>query len=90
MITVKVYTILREKLGTDTITLEAKNITEVLEQLLKKFGENLKEILYEKSGRIKGYFIFLLNGRVIGANKFTQTKLNPGDVLHIFPPIAGG
>lgn len=90
MITIKVYTILREKLGTDTITLEAKNIADVLEQLLKKFGEKLKETLYEKSGKVKSYYIFLLNGRVIESNRFAQTKLNPGDVLHIFPPIAGG
>ncbi|MDI6641840.1 MAG: MoaD family protein [Elusimicrobiota bacterium] len=89
-ITVRMYTTLKEKVGTGDVELEAKNVQEALEGLNKKFGENFRQTLYEPDGKIKGYYILLLNGKVVDREKPEKFKLKSGDTLHIFPPIAGG
>lgn len=88
-IKVQLYSILREKVGKGKISIDARNIKDALKKLENKFGDKFREELYEK-GRIKSYYILLLNGRVIDVKVLSQIKLSPGDVLHILPPVAGG
>lgn len=89
-ITVRFYTILREKTGKDKIKLSASTVFEVIEELKKTFKEPFISTFCGPDGNVKKYFIFLLNGKTIDHKKFKSTKLHPGDELHIFPPIAGG
>ena len=89
-ITVRMYTTLKEKLGTGGVDLIAKNVEDALRQLNEKFGEKFRQTLYEPNGKIKGYYILLLNGKVVDRENPEKFKLKSGDVLHIFPPIAGG
>jgi len=88
-IKVQLYSTLREKVGKGKISIDARNIKDALKKLENKFGDKFREELYEK-GRIKNYYILLLNGRVINVKALSQIKLSPGDVLHIIPPVAGG
>ncbi len=88
-IKVQLYSALREKVGKGKISIDARNIKDALKKLENKFGDKFREELYEK-GRIKSYYILLLNGRVIGVKALSRIKLSPGDVLHIIPPVAGG
>ena len=88
-IKVQLYSTLREKVGKGKISIDARNIKDALKKLENKFGDKFREELYEK-GRIKSYYILLLNGRVIDVKALSQIKLSPGDVLHILPPVAGG
>lgn len=80
-ITVKMYTLLREKSGKNTIEIEAETITETIKKLKKEFGQ--KFILGQS-------YIFVLNEEIINKKDFKTKKLKTGDILHIFPPIAGG
>lgn len=87
-IAVKFYTTLREKVGPETL-LEADDVGEVIEKLKLQYGDKIN-ILFDEKGKVKDYFILLLNGKVLDKEKLSQYTLNEGDILHIFPPIAGG
>jgi MoaD family protein len=89
MITARFYTILREKLGVDRLEFEASDVEEALDAIEQALGRGFKEILMEE-GRIRKAFILLLNGRVVNKDDLAGTPLTDGDVLHFFPPIAGG
>ena len=89
MITARFYTILREKLGVDKIQVEARNVAEALDAIERALGRGFKEILME-DGRVKKTFILLLNGRVVDKDNLEGTQLKDGDIIHFFPPIAGG
>lgn len=89
-ITVRMYTILKEQLGCGKVELQAKDVSEVMEKLKEKFGERFQDTLYEQDGKIKNYYILLLNGRVVDLKNIKKSGLKEGDTLHIFPPIAGG
>ncbi|MCS7151340.1 MAG: MoaD/ThiS family protein [Endomicrobia bacterium] len=89
-VTVRFYTILREKVGVDKTEVEAENLYEVIEILKQKFKEPFVSTLCDSSGKVKDYFIFLIDGKTVDHNKFKRTKLKDGQEIHIFPPIAGG
>lgn len=89
-VTVRFYTILREKVGVDKVELEADNLYEVVEELKQRFKEPFTSTLCDAKGNVKDYFIFLIDGKTIDHNKFKKTKLKDGQEIHIFPPIAGG
>jgi MoaD family protein len=88
-VTVLMHTALKNKLGKGRVKLKADNMKEVLEKLEEKFGEKFRKQLYE-GDKIKGYYIFLRNGNVIDIDQLSQTKLDKGDVVHIFTPTPGG
>jgi len=89
MITIRLYANLREKLGSDNVVMEASTVAEALSNLESQFGTRFHEELYE-NGKIKDYYIFLLNGLPISTKELDQISLSTGDVLHILPAIAGG
>lgn len=89
-VTVRFYTILREKVGIDRVELEADNLYEVIQKLKQKFKEPFTSTLCDTKGNVKDYFIFLIDGRTVDRDKFKKTKLKDGQEIHIFPPIAGG
>lgn len=87
-ITIKFYTTLRERVGSET-SLEANDVSEAISKLKSNYGNKI-DLLFDEKGKVKNYFILLLNGKVLDKEKLSQYTLNEGDVLHIFPPIAGG
>ncbi len=89
MITVQVYTTLKEKLKAGKIEVDAINVSDALKKLEKKFGAAFRNELYVGK-KLKNYYIFLHNGRAVDHKKLSKEKLKDGDFLHIFPPIAGG
>jgi len=88
-ITVQMYATLRERVGKRKVSIDADNVKDALEGLGKELGNEFREQLYEK-GEIKNYYILLLNGQHIDIERLSQTKLSPGDILYILPPLAGG
>lgn len=89
-ITVRFYTTLKEKVGKGKVELEAKNVADALENLKRQFGTKFTDQLYDPSGKIKDYYILLLSGHTIDREEIEKTEVKEGDILHIFPPIAGG
>lgn len=87
-VTVKVYTILKDKLGFSSIEISGKNLGEVISKLVKV--KDAKDILLDKEGKIKGHFVVTINSEIIDNKKFENIKLHDGDIINIFPPVSGG
>lgn len=70
---------------------ETVTVRTVIEKLIEQYGKDLKEYVYDyKSGDVKGFLQFLINGRSASTIKGLDTKLADGDVLAIIPPVGGG
>lgn len=95
-VSVRFFTTLREMTGKreETLTFsrgEDATIGAVLERLAKRYGKSFVDYVYDhKTGEVKGYLQFLVNGRNTSTFQGSDTKLADGDVLAIIPPIGGG
>lgn len=91
-VTIKFYSLWRQYLGIDSITIDADNLEQALAQVEEKFGQKLREQLMangiQVDGRIHEYSLVLLNGASL--RNLKQTNLKDGDQLQIFPPATGG
>lgn len=81
-INVRFYTSLRSKAGTDGFSCEARSVKDVLRSISQRFGPNVL-------GAVNTCSIFV-NSDNIASKKGGSTRLQEGDVVHIFPPIGGG
>ena len=50
----------------------------------------LREHLFDAAGQIKPYIIILKNGRSVTSLQLLDTVIDEGDVIAVFPPVAGG
>jgi molybdopterin synthase sulfur carrier subunit len=93
---VRFFTSLRELIGKKEETLkfpnsEAVSVNTVLKRLAKRYGKEFVEYVYDrKTGEVKSFLQFLINGRSASALNGLDTKLEDGDVLAIIPPVGGG
>ena len=70
---------------------EGATVKDLLSRLVDRYGEKLKRQFFNpKTGKPQPYIKVLLNGRDIDFPNGIDTKLNDGDVLALFPPVAGG
>jgi len=70
---------------------ETVTVDKVLKRLAKRYGKSFVEYAYDsKTGEVKGFLQFLVNGRSASTLKGLDTKLADGDVLAIIPPVGGG
>lgn len=95
-VSVRFFTSLREITGKKEETLrfrddEAVTINTVLRRLTKIYGKSFVEYVYvSKTGEVKGFLQFLVNGRSTSTLEELNTRLSDGDVLAIIPPVGGG
>lgn len=89
---VKFFANFREATGESEIEIKPEgNIGILIEQLVDKFGEELKNQLYEsKKRKIRKSVNILVNDRQIDLDGELEKKLSDNDVIKIFPPVSGG
>ncbi len=88
MIKVKFLTMLRDIVGEGTIETDKKeNIQSLIDYLCQKYGETFREAVLDEKGSLRKYVRVMLNGKE--ANN-PQGRINDGDTITIFVPIAGG
>lgn len=75
--------------GKVVVEVEGKNISELIENLDKKYP-GIKERLCEKNGEIKRFVNVFVNEEDIRFLKGKDTELNDGDEVSFIPAIAGG
>ena len=61
----------------------------LLEELIIRFPD-LQELFFNEDNRLHGWISILQNGRNIKIFDGIKTKLVEGDIIAIFPPVAGG
>jgi len=74
--------------GQDEIVLEASNVAAMLHALDANFP-GIRDRVVDEAGRRRPYVNVFVNEELIGAS-LPEAKLNPGDVVHILPSVAGG
>jgi molybdopterin synthase sulfur carrier subunit len=91
-VTVKFFAGFREAAGKEQEKVEGvTDVSSLLEELVRKFGKKMLVQLYEPGTRkLRGIVHVLVNGRSINLLEGLKTPLKDGDVVAIFPPVAGG
>ena len=95
-ISVRFFTSLREIADKKEETLkfpedEKATVDMVLKTLSQRYGKPFVEYVYNgKTGEVRGFLQFLVNGKNATAMNGLQTELEDGDVLAILPPVGGG
>lgn len=80
----------REAVGTKTLDREideGARVGDVLEELNAEFPDL---DLFDPDGDLREYLNVLRNGRSIHQMNGLDTRLEDGDALSVFPPVAGG
>jgi molybdopterin synthase sulfur carrier subunit len=95
-VSVRFFTSLREITNKREETLnfpENQKVTvdKVLKTLAKQYGKAFIDYVYDgKTGQVKGFLQFLVNGTSTSTLDWLETELKDGDVLAILPPVGGG
>ena len=82
MATVKFFATLRKATGEKSYESSAKNVGGILKEVPRLYGNGVSR--YLKNCTV------LVNGRNIAYLRGKRTRLEPGDEVSIFPPLAGG
>ncbi len=90
-ITVKTFASLREVMENEVhmVVREGETLGQILSTLCETHA-GLGEALFETPGILRQYVNILKNGRNIAFIGGTATTVEEGDVIAIFPPVAGG
>jgi molybdopterin synthase sulfur carrier subunit len=95
-VSIRFFTSLREIIGKKEETLkfpesEKVSVDTVLKTLAQHYDNRFVEYVYDhKTGEIKGFLQFLINGKSATTLNGLETELEDGDVLAILPPVGGG
>jgi len=90
MALIRVYANLREILRKDEFTIDATSIKEILEVFESFDNTEYNKIMRDENGNMRHNIIILVNGKNVKFLNGLDTKINRGDVIDLFPPVAGG
>jgi sulfur-carrier protein len=91
-ITLRTFADFRETIGSRQmeISLPQGESVRGLLQGLCKTHRSLRVKLFDPQGKLKPYILVLQNGRNIASFQQLDTLLADGDIIALFPPVAGG
>ncbi len=93
---IKVQTILSFKriLGAGEVEMdlpEGATIRELLARMVERLGDALSLHLFQPgTDELFPHIVLMVNGRLIHFLQDKETELHEGDVVLLFPPVAGG
>jgi molybdopterin synthase sulfur carrier subunit len=91
-ITFRTFATFREVIGATEMELTlppGEKIGELLENLCNAHP-GLRGRLFDAAGQINPYILILKNGRSVTSLQQLDTVIDEGDVIAVFPPVAGG
>ncbi|BCY18180.1 MAG: MoaD/ThiS family protein [Chloroflexi bacterium] len=89
---IKYFATLRDITHTpeETISVNSLTLDELIHILCKKYGKAFEKWVTFEEGGFGSLSIFLVNGQDYRSLNGLQTQIKDGDVISLFPPIAGG
>lgn len=66
------------------------SVADAVCRLGERFGPDIRKQVLDERGQLTGLLRILVNGQSIASLQGAETKLRDGDVVAIFPPVAGG
>ena len=72
------------------IKLIGSTVSDLLQQLCEEQGSKFRNIVFDEKGNLRRYIKLLVNGRGVHVLQGLETPLSEGDIIAIFPPVAGG
>lgn len=90
-VTLRAFADYREIIGKEMelVLPEEKTIGELLADLGDRYP-NLRSEMFAPTGELKEFINIFINGRNIAFLKNMQSPLSDGDIVALFPPVAGG
>ncbi len=76
--------------GEKETEVSASTLGEVIDRLVAKYGDALKQRIFDSSGNLSKFLNFYVNGKNISFLKQLETQLNDGDKVLILPTVSGG
>ena len=92
-ITVQFLGNIRETTGTreQTFDIFEPTVQALVDRMTTEYGEDFKRtLIHTSTGKVSSSVVIALNGVDIEALKGVKTDLKEGDIVAIFPPVAGG
>lgn len=91
MVEVKFLARFRDITGERSVNMEyTGNISDLMDILTEKYGNEFKDALFDKEGNIRDYMKILVNGDDVGASGGLESEVGDEDEVVIFQTIAGG
>ncbi len=90
---VRYFASVRELVNLREEEIEVPNGTAVrglLDFLVAKHGDKLREYLFDRNGNPRAYLQFILNEKSISETGGVSTLLTDGCVFAVIPPVGGG
>jgi molybdopterin synthase sulfur carrier subunit len=73
-----------------TVNFKGRTVHDLLHQLCKEQGTRFCNTVFTQEGKLRRYIKVLVNGRGLHVLRGLDTPLSDGDVVALFPPVAGG
>ena len=86
---VNLYATYRDLTGAKHLELRGETVGEVIARLLEKYPQMEPEV-FTAPGELSERVSIFRNGRDVRYLQGLATPVGPGDVLDLFPPVAGG
>ena len=64
-------------------------LADLLDLLVKRYGEKFRELVFDKDGGLNEYSMVLVNGKVVNQEKL-KLNLKDGDTVCFLPFVDGG
>lgn len=87
---VRLYANLRDILNKDQVSIDAGTVKELMIKMEDMGGKKLRDLMRDSNNELRPNIIILVNGKNARFIKGIDTEINEGDVIDIFPPVAGG
>ncbi len=91
MVNVKFLARFRDITGERSVSIEHNgSITELMNTLTEKYGNEFKDALFNKEGNLRDYMKIIVNGEDVESNGGLESNVKDNDEVVIFQTIAGG
>ncbi|MEM3506732.1 MAG: MoaD family protein [Candidatus Bathyarchaeia archaeon] len=87
---IKLFGELVRMVGEKTVYVNASTLKEVINEIITKYGDEVRSRLLDENGNLRRFINIYINGKDSRFIGFLETKLNDNDEILIIPAIGGG